>query len=58
MEDSKKVKQINNYITNIVSNMKNNGLVVNKRALNRFRSKYITSNKDLESIYKDIDNHI
>ena len=50
MEDSNKVKQINNYITNIVTNMRNNGLSVNKRALNKFRSRYITSNKDLESI--------
>ena len=58
MEDSNKVKQINNYITNIVTNMRNNGLSVNKRALNKFRSRYITSNKDLESIYKDIDEHI
>lgn len=58
MNDSNKVKLINNYISNIVSNMRNNGLNVNKRALNRFRSMYITSSKDIDSIYRDIDEHI
>ena len=58
MNDSNKVKLINNYISNIVSNMRSNGLTVNKRALNRFRSMYITSTKDIDSIYRDIDTHI
>ena len=58
MDDKGKIKLINNYIDNIVSNMRNNGLSVNKRALNRFRSRYITSSKDIDSIYRDIDEHI
>ena len=58
MNESNKIKLINNYINNIVSNMKSNGLSVNKRALDRFRSRYIISNKDIDSIYRDIDEHI
>ena len=33
--EDKKVKLINKYIDNIVSNMRSNGVVINKRGLNK-----------------------
>ena len=56
--EDKKVKLINKYIDNIVSNMRSNGVVINKRGLNKFRSMYISSSKSVEEVYRDIDNHI
>lgn len=58
MDDSNKVKLVNKYINDIVSNMRNNGVTINKRALSKFRTIYINSNKDIDVIYKEIDDHI